>query len=360
VDSRNVYWVGHSLLNSRDAYVPDGRNAMEMVAELARGAGFGHEGFDHTHYGSSLAALWRGKPLTYDLSVPDALERRRELLDNGNRYDALVMTEGLPVRRTVTSGEYSAFHAQAFYCALIQQNPEARVYLYESWNNFQAADPGSDYGPPHRWDFRKRLDEERPYWERVADLASTGKVPAPGLAAPFERLFHGDDGGGGCEPRAPIFLVPVGTVLGALHDRLTAPGADDDWTLPNGDTLTLAHLFQNPRARWPESWPIGPDEADPADAETTVAALPLLHPEGHYDDVHASQVGIYIVALTHFAVLYRRSPLGLDTVSGIPEGLAKSLQQLVWQVVLAEPRTGVARYPPTSPPESVRKPARRR
>ncbi|KIC14092.1 hypothetical protein [Leisingera sp. ANG-Vp] len=74
-------------------------------------------------------------------------------------------------------------------------------------------------------------------------------------------------------------------------------------------------------------------------------------PEGGLDSIHINDLGAYAVALTHYAVLYQRSPEGLPYQltrrDGSPaeafsaEGAAK-VQQIVWDAVRALPRTGIA------------------
>jgi len=63
------------------------------------------------------------------------------------------------------------------------------------------------------------------------------------------------------------------------------------------------------------------------------------------DDIHLSPLGAWLVALTHYAVIYARDPRGLPG----PEGgnaspqLVEWLQALVWDVVTGYPGSGVAR-----------------
>lgn len=73
--------------------------------------------------------------------------------------------------------------------------------------------------------------------------------------------------------------------------------------------------------------------------------------EGDVDQIHAGDLGNYVVALAHYAVLYHRSPEGLpvqvlradgsSAQAFEPEAAARA-QQLVWQVVSGDPLTGVA------------------
>lgn len=73
-------------------------------------------------------------------------------------------------------------------------------------------------------------------------------------------------------------------------------------------------------------------------------------PEGKLDTIHPNDLGIYLVALTHYAVLYGKSPVGLphelQRADGSPATapspeLARRMQEIVWEVVTSIPQTGV-------------------
>lgn len=69
------------------------------------------------------------------------------------------------------------------------------------------------------------------------------------------------------------------------------------------------------------------------------------------DGIHKSDAAAYLVALTHYAVIYARSPVGLpheglvtetgETFSAPPADIARQMQQIVWDVVTSYARTGV-------------------
>lgn len=73
-------------------------------------------------------------------------------------------------------------------------------------------------------------------------------------------------------------------------------------------------------------------------------------PDGKLDPIHPNDLGIYLVALTHYAVLYGKSPVGLPyqlhhadgspATAPSPE-LARRMQEIVWEVVTSIPETGV-------------------
>jgi hypothetical protein len=72
---------------------------------------------------------------------------------------------------------------------------------------------------------------------------------------------------------------------------------------------------------------------------------------GDLDPIHVDHLGNYIAALTHYAALYQRSPVGVtNTVNLYDEGtrfsvedqsLAATLQGIVWDVVRRDPLTGL-------------------
>lgn len=103
----------------------------------------------------------------------------------------------------------------------------------------------------------------------------------------------------------PIYLIPGGQVMAALSDALEADG-------PVGPLTTHADLFG--------------------------------------DDIHFNDYGGYLMALTHYAVLYQQNPVGLPhallRADGTPADdpgpeAARLMQETVWQVVTSLPRTGV-------------------
>lgn len=72
--------------------------------------------------------------------------------------------------------------------------------------------------------------------------------------------------------------------------------------------------------------------------------------DGELDPIHLNDFGAYLVALTHYAVLYRRSPVGLPHRLLRADGtLAKDpgpetallMQETVWDIVSQTPLTGV-------------------
>lgn len=323
-DARRVYWVGHSLMNGRDPHAPGAENLMEKVGALARARGLSYASFDHTLWGSPLSLLYRGAAHSFEREVPELRARRRELTEHGARYDAMVLTEALPVRVN-RSHEHTAYYLARFACELERSSPRGQVYFFESWSSFQSAHASDGLGSPALWDWVRRLREDRAVHEAIADRASAGAALEPGWSGRLVRWVRAPT----CRPARPIFLVPVGTVLARVVERARS----ERWDLDPAD------LFVNPYVELPR-WPSGIDEAE---ARRILATMPRRHPSDDVDDVHASELGVYVAALVHFAVLYRQSPEGLPPLApGLSPSTAARLQRLVWETVRDDPRTGIS------------------
>jgi hypothetical protein len=74
------------------------------------------------------------------------------------------------------------------------------------------------------------------------------------------------------------------------------------------------------------------------------------HEDLFSDTIHFNDYGAYLIALTHYAVLYKQDPLGLPHTLQRADGTladdpgpdaARLMQETVWNVVTALPRTGV-------------------
>lgn len=140
--------------------------------------------------------------------------------------------------------------------------------------------------------FLERLDEDLGlYWE--------GVLLAKGLA-------HGDTGG-------PVCVIPAGQVLARVIRAIDARGGVDR-------LRSREDLFQ-------------------------------INEKGERDMIHLSPLGNYLVALTHYAVLYHRPPPAQPRTMQLADGtpwepisqeLAQLLSETVWSVVTTYPKTCVA------------------
>ena len=332
----SVYWVGHSLMNTK-ADTPEGViDLMSLLGTFAQSKGLDYEFEDHTLWGTPLSANWRGQPHGYKRDARSMVDKRRAFELEAAKYDTLVLTEGLPLP-TVLKHEFSAHYVRRFYCTLKRARPKARVYLFQSWVNLQGGDPHANYPPAHEFDWRTEMVEQRKTWEKLADEARRPVVRSPGWLSILGMKSISD---AGCKNSDPIYLVPVGQTFLAIAERLARPRPADDFVKPDGSKLKLADLFSNPFINWPQEWPLKEGIAGDASA-LKLKNLKLAHPSKPHDDIHPSATGIYVSALVHFATLYRRSPMGLPPLKLIGDALSKTLQCIAWETVLNDPRSGV-------------------
>jgi len=86
------------------------------------------------------------------------------------------------------------------------------------------------------------------------------------------------------------------------------------------------------------------------DGLTDRASLFAVEADGKQDPIHVNDLGAYLVALTHYAVLYHRSPVGLphalhradgSAATAPSEAVARLMQDIVWEVVTHYAKTGV-------------------
>lgn len=146
-----------------------------------------------------------------------------------------------------------------------------------------------DLNDPQGWLERLDADPER-YWEGILIAQAMASAPDAG----------------------PIYVIPAGRVFAELVRRIEAGEGGDGIT-------SREHFF----ARFED---------------------------GSLDPIHVNDLGSYLVALTHFAVLYQRSPVRLPAQLNRADGtpaqapsplLARLMQQTVWDVVSQLPVTGI-------------------
>jgi len=320
VQSRSIYWVGHSLVEGKAPIDGEDMNLMTLLARFVAARGQAYTAGDHTRWGSSLAALWRGSPHSYRFDPAAGMEMVRQRFESeASRYDALVATEVLPLRPALRA-EFSSFYLRRFACALLNANPSARIYLYETWVPLNGGEKG---GPSYsRAQWRQDMLEQRRDWEQLADEAMRARVRSPGWLSRI-GLSTGD---GGCPDVGRIYTVPVGRAFLALADRLAGPTLDE-FRRPDGARLTVEDLYLNPYVAAPTA--------------TGGAAAPR-DPTRPVDDIHMGSVGLYLSALVHYATLYRQSPVGLPPLAAIGPEASHALQCLAWETVLSLPTTGVS------------------
>lgn len=263
-----VFHLGHSLV---------GRDMPAMLAQLAPA---GHQYNSQLGWGTSLREHWEPNlPINgFKTENDHAQFRDAAAALSSAEYDAVVLTEMVELRDALK------YHDSATYLTLWARkarddNPQTRVYLYETWHRLD---------DPNGW--LNRLDGDlAKLWEQ--DLLY--RVP--------DVVEH------------PIYLVPAGQVLARFVRAVEAQGGLDSIK----------------------------DRTDLFARDDT----------GAVDQIHLNDLGHYLVALTHYAVLYHRSPVGLPHMLRRADGHpavapspreAEVMQKTVWDVVTALPKTGVA------------------
>lgn len=266
----SVYHLGHSLV---------GRDMPAMLDQLAAA---GHRYDSQLGWGTPLKSHWDPDVPINGFETENDHPRYRDVFESleSGEYDAVVLTEMVEIRDAIKYHESDRYLAR-FAEKARQGNPDARVYLYETW-------PRTD--DPEGWLSRLKLDLSR-YWEDKILLRAMARDP-----------HH-----------APIHVIPAGQVFARFIEAVEQAGGVDNITGPRG-------LF-------------------------------TTDPKGDPDPIHLNDIGAYLVALTHYAVLYHTSPVGLPyqllRADGTPadppgEATARLMQETVWQVVTNYPKTGVS------------------
>jgi hypothetical protein len=333
--SATVYWVGHSLLETKAETNTGPIDIMSLVGAFARSKGLEYEMQDHTLWGASLSALWRGRPHSYERDASSMVERRQRFEAEAKNFDTLVLTEAIPLG-PVLKNEYSAYYLRLFYCAIKAANPNARVYLYQTWVNLQEGDANALSRSASGVEWRTEMSTQRAGWEWLADAARKPKVTMPSW---HSRLWPAKTDMG-CQSDDPIFMVPVGQAMIALADLLESLEADEKIMLANGSPLTLEDLFANPYIENKHARREASIEGPQSSTERADKAE-LRDPSKPHDDIHPSAIGIYFAALVHFSILYGQSPIGLPDTIGLGDLAAGTLQSVAWKSVISDRRTGV-------------------
>ncbi|MFC3568081.1 hypothetical protein [Paracoccus sp. TOH] len=249
----------------------------DMPAMLAQLAG--HDYALQLGWGTALREHFQGPQAVNGFDQENATPRHREAHEAlaSGDYDAFVMTEMVRLQDAILYKE-SRLYAGKWAAEAAAGNPGAQIFLYESWH---------------------ALDDQPDWLSRLPD--DLERMWKPDLLWPAARAAG-----------KPVWLIPVGQVMARLVAEAEAKGGI-------AELKSREDLFAR-------------------------------NPDGSLDTIHPSDLGVYLVALTHYAVLYGKSPVGLPhellRADGKPAvapsaELARRMQELVWEVVSAEPLTGL-------------------
>lgn len=250
-----------------------------MPHMLAQLAPEGHRWNSQLGSGTSLKEHWEPEAPIRDFDEVNHPPIWRDAKDaiGSGDYDAVVLTEMVELRDAVKYFA-SARYLRRWADLARAGAPGTRIYLYETWHHLD---------DPDGWQQRIAEDLERLWLGRV-------------LGSDSRR-----------NPLRPVYLIPAGQVMAAVAKAI---------------------------------------EAGQIDGMTDISELFAKTPDGAQDTIHINDLGAYVVALTHYAVLYHRSPVGLPhrllrpdgaAAQGFTPEAAKQVQQIVWQVVKALPRSGL-------------------
>lgn len=207
------------------------------------------------------------------------IDARRDIAN----YELLVLTERVTVLLTIQYHQSRELALTWLEHAWKNGNggKGAETVLYASWITLESGPDRSIEGVDSEeglLPFRQRLDVEMGHWEEIADYVNA-------------RLPQG----------CPVMqVIPGPLVMAAVHDAIsagTAPGLTQ-----------MSDLFE--------------------------------------DEIHVNAKGAFLIALAHFAVIYGRDPREIPALRGM-DGWPSTEQQawmksLVWEVVSAYPRSGLA------------------
>jgi hypothetical protein len=199
-----------------------------------------------------------------------------------SNYDVVVMTEAVPLDNHIQWSQTYGF-CYNWHELAVNANSNVQTYMFETWHCINSGLPAGcsyDSGDGVLW--RTRLDTDKNKWEVIADSVNAHQ--------------NGNN----------MLLIPGGSSMARLSDSITAgviPGISD-----------IRSFFQ--------------------------------------DDIHMNDTGNYFIACVQFATIYGVSPVGAEaniktewgTDYNIPHGnipLIQKLQEIAWEEVTHNPKTGV-------------------
>lgn len=252
----------------------------DMPHMLAQLAPQGHGWNSQLGSGTNLKQHWEPELAILDFETTNQPPAYRDARDaiGSGEYDAVVLTEMVELKDAIRYFD-GADYFQRWADLARAGSSETRIFLYETWHHLN---------DPQGWEARIHGDLEVLWLQKLAGADSRS------------------------HPDRPAYLIPAGQVMAAVA-----------------------------RAA----------EAGKIDGLSSREDLFARNNQGQLDTIHINDLGAYVVALTHYSVLYQRAPLGLShrltradgsAAQHLSEQAATEVQQIVWQTLLAQPRTGLA------------------
>lgn len=177
----SILFIGHSLV----AF-----DMPMMVQSFARSEGIQTTVDTQITNGAPLKYNWENS------STAQGTDARQALRTHG--YDAVILTEGIPLRNHLEWSDTTTY-AKNFQRLALKKNPQTQMFVYETWHSLN-----SGTGRPVEWDdeahipWRKRLDLDLPKWEAIVAALNEDR------------------------PRSspPVRLIPAGQAFGYLNDEI--------------------------------------------------------------------------------------------------------------------------------------------
>lgn len=268
--SLRVYHLGHSLV---------GRTMPLMLQQLA---GTDHVFKSQLGWGTPLRDHWEPELPISGFEQENDHENYQDIFDaiRSSEFDAFILTEMVEIESAIKYFD-SARYFQNFVEEIYEYNPDALVYLFESWHEVTSK---------KGWISRLDRDLDRYWLGQIVDKT-------------IDRM----------ERKKPIYLIPVGQVMSMLFKEIARLGGVEGLGKPQD-------IFKR-------------------------------NSNGSLDPIHVNDIGNYLVALVHYAVLYKSSPLGLpyqlrnetgDNAKAPSAEAARLMQEITWRVVSKNYRTGTS------------------
>ncbi len=267
-----VYHLGHSLV---------GRTMPLMLQQLA---GSGHDFRSQLGWGTTLKAHWEPNEPISGFDKENDHENYQDVFEaiKQSQFDAFVLTEMVEIKDAIQYFN-SALYLQNFSEEIRKYNPDARVYLYESWHKVT-----DKAGWIHR------LDQDfKPYWlNKIVDAAH--------IRMNSDKAIH---------------LIPVGQVMSAFFKEVARLGGIEGIRKPDD-------IFKQN----------SDGSLDPIHINDIGAYLVALV---HYSVLYqVSPVGLP----------YQLKNETGDSAQAPSEQAAQLMQEITWSVVSKNYRTGIVGY----------------
>lgn len=282
-----VFFIGNSVTDSL---------RYKAFAALAAKGGTEITWGRHMIPGSPLFLLWKENSGFTERFGPS----RKALTEHA--WD-VVSVQPFDRKLTSKSGEGDLEVIQQMIDAQVAQNPAVRFYVFSRWPRMASVDGKPikfdkyDYDPSKPGD-RPDLARIKPWselWERPfrADAWDNSNETRDYFEQVVTRLREANP-----KLKEPVRMIPVGDVFAELDRRMRAgqvPGFDNIWLL-------------------------------------------------YKDGIHVNDHGSYVTALTFYATLLRKSPVGLPVgeYGAVSPDALRVFQETVWDVVSKHPLAGVA------------------